>query len=111
LSFLSWPNHLCSLLFVNNFLSSFAEYRNIGDLPAPRAVRLLLSLPKAPAARRQFVKGLSLNFTNNRVPFALELKPDTARSRGYSRVTPPSACAHLRRPSGNSRALPLHLLV
>jgi hypothetical protein len=76
LSFLSWPNDIYPLLFVDKFLSPIAErilYRNIGDLPAPRAVRLLLSLAKAPAARRQLVKGLSLNFTDNRVLFALEL--------------------------------------
>jgi hypothetical protein len=75
-SFLSWPNHLYPLLFVDRFLSPIAErilYRNIGDLPAPRAVRLLLSPVKAPAARRQLVKGLSLNFTDNRVFFVLEL--------------------------------------
>ena len=55
LPFLSWPNHLYPLLFVDKFLNPIAErilYRNIGDLPAPRAVRLLLLLAKAHAARR-----------------------------------------------------------
>jgi hypothetical protein len=36
-------------------------------------MRLLLSLAKAPAARRQLVKGLLLNFTDNRVLFSPEL--------------------------------------
>jgi hypothetical protein len=43
LSFLSWPNDLYPLLFLDKFFSPIAErilYRNIGDLPAPRAVRL-----------------------------------------------------------------------
>ena len=76
LSFLSWPNDLHSLLFVNKFLYPIAErtlYRNIGDLPAQRAVRLLLSLANAPAARCALVKSLSLDFSDNRVLFALEL--------------------------------------
>ncbi|KAF8495925.1 hypothetical protein F5888DRAFT_509673 [Russula emetica] len=76
LSFLSWPNDLHSLLFVNKFLSPISErtlYRNIGDLPAQRAVRLLLSLANAPAARCALVKSLSLDFSDNRVLFALEL--------------------------------------
>lgn len=76
LSFLSWPNDLHSLLFVNKFLNPIAErtlYRNIGDLPAQRAVRLLLSLANAPAARCALVKTLSLDFSDNRVLFALEL--------------------------------------
>ncbi|KAI0298201.1 hypothetical protein BC826DRAFT_1103137 [Russula brevipes] len=93
-------------------------YSNIGDLPAPlaRAVRLLLSLAKAPAARRQLVKGPSLNFTDNIVLFALEflmakvlrllprlrtlnveVSVHENRHRALGRifpVTPPSACAH-----------------
>jgi hypothetical protein len=76
LSFLSWPNDLYSLLFVKKFLSPIAErtlYRNIGDLPAQRAVRLLLSLANAPAPRCELVKSLSLDFSDNRVLFALEL--------------------------------------
>jgi hypothetical protein len=76
LSFLSWPNDLHSLLFVSKFLSPIAErtlYRNIGDLPAQRAVRFLLSLANAPAARCALVKSLSLDFSDNRVLFALEL--------------------------------------
>ena len=76
LSFLSWPNDLHSVLFVNKFLNPIAErtlYRNIGDLPAQRAVRLLLSLANAPAARCALVKTLSLDFSDNRVLFALEL--------------------------------------
>ena len=76
LSFLSWPNDLHSILFVNKFLNPIAErtlYRNIGDLPAQRAVRLLLSLANAPTARCTLVKTLSLDFSDNRVLFALEL--------------------------------------
>jgi hypothetical protein len=78
-----WPL-LYPLLFLVEFLSHITErilYRNVGDLPAPRAVRPA----KAPAARRQFVKGLSLNFTDNRVPFALEL-PITKVLRLLSRL-------------------------
>lgn len=76
LSFLSWPDHLHPLLFVNKSLNHVAErllYRTIGDLPAPRAVQLLRSLANAPAARRELVKDLSLDFSGNRVLFALEL--------------------------------------
>ena len=76
LSFLSWPNDIYSILFTNKFLNPIAErslYRNIGDLPAQRAVRLLLSLANAPAARCALVKSLSLDFSDNRVLFALEL--------------------------------------
>ena len=76
LSFLSWPNDLHSLLFVNKFLSPIAErtlYRNIGHLPAQRAVRLLLSLANAPAPRCALVEDLSLDFSDNRVLFSLEL--------------------------------------
>ncbi len=76
LFFLSWPNDLYSVLFVNKFLNPVAErtlYRNIGDLPAQRAVRLLLSLANAPVARCALVKTLSLDFSDNRVLFALEL--------------------------------------
>jgi hypothetical protein len=76
LSFISWPNDLHSLLFVNKFLGPIAEhtlYRNIGDLPAQRAVRLLLSLANAPAARCALVESLSLDFSDNHVLFSLEL--------------------------------------
>jgi hypothetical protein len=76
LTFLSWPNELPPLLLVNKSLNPTAErilYRNIGDLPAPCAVRLLLSLANAPAARCELVKSLSLDFSDNRVLFALEL--------------------------------------
>ncbi|KAI9455668.1 hypothetical protein BJY52DRAFT_1279064, partial [Lactarius psammicola] len=76
LSFLSWPFDLHPLLLVNQHLSSITErvlYRDIGDLPARRSVRLLLSLASAPAARRDLVKALKVNFTENRVLFALEL--------------------------------------
>ena len=76
LTFLSWPNELPPLLLVNKSLNPTAErilYCNIGDLPAPRAVRLLLSLVNAPTARRELVKSLSLDFSDNRVLFALEL--------------------------------------
>jgi hypothetical protein len=76
LAFLSWPSDLHSLLFANKFLSPIAErslYRNIGELSAQRAVRLLLSLANAPATRCALVKSLSLNFSDNRVLFALEL--------------------------------------
>ncbi|KAI9455670.1 hypothetical protein BJY52DRAFT_1279067, partial [Lactarius psammicola] len=76
LSFLSWPFDLHPLLLVNQYLNSITErvlYRNIGDLPAQRSVRLLLSLANAPAARRDLVKALEVNFTENRVLFALEL--------------------------------------
>ena len=76
LSFLSWPNDIHSLLFVNKFLNPIAErtlYHNIGDLPAQRAVRLLLSLSNAPAARCALVENLSLDFSDNRVLFPLEL--------------------------------------
>ena len=76
LLFLSWPADLRSFLFVNKFLNPIAErilYRNIGDLPAKRAVRLLLSLANAPATRCALVKNLSLDFSDNRVLFALEL--------------------------------------
>jgi hypothetical protein len=93
-------------------------------------VRLLLSLANAPAARRQLVKGLSLKFTDNRVLFAFEflmakvltllprlrtLNAEVSVHENRHRalawifpVTPPSACAHLRRPSGKFRALPLY---
>ncbi|KAH9170249.1 hypothetical protein EDB89DRAFT_1335197 [Lactarius sanguifluus] len=76
LSFLPWPFDLHPLLLVNQHLNSIAErilYRNIGDLPAQRSVRLLLSLANAPAVRRELVKALEVNFTENRVLFALEL--------------------------------------
>lgn len=76
LSFLPWPFDLHPLLLVNQRLHSIAErilYRNIGDLPAQRSVRLLLSLANAPAVRRELVKALEVNFTENRVLFALEL--------------------------------------
>ncbi len=76
LFFPSWPNDLYSVLFVNKFLNPVAErtlYRNIGDLPAQRAVRLLLSLANAPVARCTLVRSLSLDFSDNRVLFALEL--------------------------------------
>ncbi len=76
LFFPSWPNDLYSVLFVNKFLNPVPEctlYRNIGDLPAQRAVRLLLSLANAPVARCTFVRSLSLDFSDNRVLFALEL--------------------------------------
>jgi hypothetical protein len=76
LTFLSWPNELHPLSRVNKSLNTIAEpflYRNIGDLPAPRAVRLLLSLVNATAARCELVKSLSLDFSFNRVLFALEL--------------------------------------
>ncbi|KAI0300673.1 hypothetical protein B0F90DRAFT_397693 [Multifurca ochricompacta] len=76
LSFLSWPTDLYPLLFVNKCLSLISEralYRNIGDLPAPSAVLLLLSLANAPAARCELVKALALDFSDNRVLFALEL--------------------------------------
>ena len=76
LTFLSWPAELPPLLLVNKSLNPIAErilYSNIGDLPAPRAVRLLLSLVNAPAARCGLVKSLTLEFSDNRVLFALEL--------------------------------------
>jgi hypothetical protein len=76
LSFLSWPGDLYPLLLTSRCLNSIAErlqYRNIGDLSAPRAVRLLLSLVNAPAARRELVKALAVDFSDNRVLFALEL--------------------------------------
>ncbi|KAI0247345.1 hypothetical protein BJV78DRAFT_945249 [Lactifluus subvellereus] len=76
LSFLSWPGDLYPLLLVNRYLNPIAErllYRNIGDLSAPRAVRLLLSLVNASAARREIVKALAVDFSDNRVLFALEL--------------------------------------
>jgi hypothetical protein len=76
LSFLSWPFDLHPLLLVNQRLSSIAErelYSNLGELPAQRSVRLLLSLANAPAARLSLVKALKVNFTENRVLFALEV--------------------------------------
>ncbi|KAF8258501.1 hypothetical protein EI94DRAFT_1754513 [Lactarius quietus] len=76
ISFLSWPFDIHPLLLVNERLSPIAErslYRNLGELPAQRSVRLLLSLANAPAARREFVKALKVNFTENRVLFALEV--------------------------------------
>lgn len=76
LSFLSWPFDLYPLLLVNERLNSIAEqvlYRNIGELPAQRSVRLLLSLANAPTARCELVKALKVNFTENRVLFALEV--------------------------------------
>ena len=76
LLFLSWPTDLHSLLFVNRFLNPIAKrilYRNIGDLPAQRAVRLLLSLANAPPSRCALVRSLLLDFSDNRVLFALEL--------------------------------------
>jgi hypothetical protein len=76
LSFLSWPFDLHPLLLVNRRLSSIAErdlYSNLGELPAQRSVRLLLSLANAPAARCELVKALKVNFTENRVLFALEV--------------------------------------
>jgi hypothetical protein len=76
LSFLSWPSDLYPLLLINKCLNPVAErvlYCNIGDLSAPRAVRLLLSLVNASAARRELVKALAVDFSDNRVLFALEL--------------------------------------
>jgi hypothetical protein len=76
LTFLSWPNELPPLLLVNKTLNPIAErilYRHIDDLPAPRAVQLLLSLVNASAARCKLVKSLTLDFSGNRVLFALEL--------------------------------------
>jgi hypothetical protein len=76
LTFLSWPNELPPLLLVNKSLYPIAErilYRDIGDLPAPCAVQLLLSLVNASATRCKLVKSLSLDFSDNRVLFALEL--------------------------------------
>jgi hypothetical protein len=76
LSFLSWPFDLHPLLLVNERLNSIAEralYRSIAELPPQRSVRLLLSLANAPMARRELVKALKVNFTENRVLFALEL--------------------------------------
>lgn len=76
LSFLSWPFDLHPLLLVNQRFSSHAEralYSNLGELPAQRSVRLLLSLANAPEARRELVKSLRVNFTENRVLFALEV--------------------------------------
>ena len=75
LSFLPWPFDLHSLLLVNQRLSPIAEralYRNLDELPPQRSVRLLLSLVNAPAARREFVKALKVNFTENMMLFALE---------------------------------------
>ena len=75
LSSLSWPCDLYPLLFTNKCLNPIAErvlYRNIGDLSAPRAVQLLLSLVNAPLARRELVRALALDFSDNRVLFALE---------------------------------------
>jgi hypothetical protein len=75
LSFISWPFDLHPLLLVNHRLSSIAEralYRSLDKLPAQRSVRLLLSLANAPAARRELVKALKVNFAENRVLFALE---------------------------------------
>jgi hypothetical protein len=75
LSFLSWPGDLYPFLFTKKCLNPIAErvlYQNIGDLSAPRAVRLLLSLVNAPPARRELVKALALDFSNNRLLFALE---------------------------------------
>jgi hypothetical protein len=76
LSFLPWPGHFYPLLFINKYLNVIAErvlYRNIGDLSAPRAVRLLLSLVNASAARCELVKALAVDFSDNKVLFALEL--------------------------------------
>ena len=76
LLFIPWPTDLHSLLFVSRFLNPIAKrilYRNIGDLPAKRAVQLLLSLANASASRCALVKTLSLDFSDNRVLFALEL--------------------------------------
>ena len=76
LTFLFWPHDLHPLLLVSRSLNPIAErilYRNIGVLPARRAVRLLLSLANAPAARCELLKSLSLDFIENRVLFALEL--------------------------------------
>jgi hypothetical protein len=75
LSFLPWPFGLHPLLLVNQRLSPIAEralYRNLDELPAQRSVRLLLSLANAPAARREFVKALKVNFALNSMLFALE---------------------------------------
>jgi hypothetical protein len=70
--FLAQSLSIYPLLFVDNFLSPIAEPQH---WRFPRATRRAasLSLAKAPAARRRLVKGLSLNFTDNRVPFALKL--------------------------------------
>ena len=76
LLFLSWPTDLRSLLLVSKSLNPIAErilYRDIGDLPAQRAVRLLLSLANAPVTRCALVESLSLDFSDNRVLYALEL--------------------------------------
>ena len=76
LTFLSWPHDVHPLLLVSKSLNPIAErilYRNIGELPARRAVRLLLSLANAPATRCELIKSLSLDFVENRVLFALEL--------------------------------------
>jgi hypothetical protein len=76
LTFLSWPSHLHPLLLVSSSLNPIAErilYRNIREIPAARAVQLLLSLANASTERCKLVKSLSLNFSDSRVLFALEL--------------------------------------
>jgi hypothetical protein len=87
LTFLSWPNHLHPLLLVSNSLNPIAErilYRNIGELPAPRAVRLFLSLANASAEGCKLVKSLSLNFSDNRVLFS----PSSCSSTRLLRLLP-----------------------
>ncbi|KAI0298197.1 hypothetical protein BC826DRAFT_967393 [Russula brevipes] len=71
LSFLSSHNDLYPpSSSTNSSAPSSSEYYTatlvITDLPAPRAVRLLLSLAKAHAARLKLVKGPSLIFSDNR---------------------------------------------
>ena len=76
LTFLLWPHDVHPLLLVSKSLNPIAErilYRNIGELPARRAVRLSLSLANATATRCELIKSLSLDFIENRVLFALEL--------------------------------------
>jgi hypothetical protein len=76
LTFLLWPHDVHPLLLASKSLNPIAErilYRNIGELPARRAVRLLLSLANAPTTRCELIKTLSLDFIENRVLFALEL--------------------------------------
>jgi hypothetical protein len=131
LTFLSWPHDVHPLLLVSKSLNPIAErilYRNIGELPARRAMRLLLSLANAPAMRCELIKCLSLDFIENRVLFALELlmakvlkrlprlrslsvevsvhEIDTAPSHGYSLETPHSGSAPSRLPSGTVSSVP-----
>ena len=54
LTFLHWPHDLHPLLLVSKFCNPIAKHIlrcNIGDLPAWRAMRLLLSLANGPATR------------------------------------------------------------